>query len=115
MRWSSFAYSSDAQSNRPFKRVLQRSHLITLLPNKRILVAGGQNNTGVLASAELYDPASGKWTATGSMKTARYGAYVVDWLSNGQILVAGGQNNSGAVTSKELYDPSTGEWTLRTP
>ena len=49
------------------------------------------------------------------MKTARYGAYVVDWLSNGQILVAGGQNNSGAVTSKELYDPSTGEWTLRTP
>ena len=46
-------------------------HTATLLPNGKVLVAGGQNNSGYLTSAELYDPASGTWTATGSLNTAR--------------------------------------------
>ena len=47
-------------------------HTATLLPNGKVLVAGGNNYSGMLASAELYDPASGTWTATGSLATARY-------------------------------------------
>ena len=46
-------------------------HTATLLPNGKVLVAGGNNGSGILASAELYDPASGTWTATGSLNTAR--------------------------------------------
>src|SRR2546423_1454535 len=46
-------------------------HTTTLLLNGKALVAGGYNG-GSLGSAELYDPASGTWTATGSLSTARY-------------------------------------------
>ena len=47
-------------------------HTATLLPNGKVLVAGGSNGgLGALASAELYDPAKGTWTATGSLANAR--------------------------------------------
>ena len=47
-------------------------HTATLLPSGKVLVAGGQMMANsALSSAELYDPASGTWTATGSMGTAR--------------------------------------------
>ena len=44
----------------------------TLLENGEVLVTGGGDvNNNLLASAELYNPATGKWTLTGSMTTAR--------------------------------------------
>jgi hypothetical protein len=44
----------------------------TLLQNGKVLVAAGYNSIdGVLTTAELYDPASGAWTATGNLATAR--------------------------------------------
>src|SRR5512142_2455609 len=46
----------------------------TLLPNGEVLVAGGEDaNFNLLASAELYNPATGTFTPTGSMTTARVG------------------------------------------
>jgi len=42
------------------------------LPSGKVLVVGGFANTGrILGSVELYDPASGTWTATGSLKIPR--------------------------------------------
>jgi len=86
-------------------------HTATLLPSGKVLVAGGQNFThGVLASAELYDPASGTWSPTGSMTTARY-LHTATLLPSGKVLVAGGQNSTRVVVpSAELYDPASGTW-----
>jgi PKD domain/Kelch motif len=85
-------------------------HTATLLPNGEVLVAGGGNNTGALASAELYDPTTGNWTPTGSMNVGRAAA-TATLLSDGEVLVAGGQATGGQdLTSAEIYDPTTGTW-----
>ena len=62
-------------------------HTATLLPNGKVLVAGGIRS--LLTSAELYDPASGTWTFTGSLNTARE-QHTATLLPNGKVLVAGG-------------------------
>src|SRR5438552_629043 len=82
----------------------RNGHTATLLPNGKVLIAGGRNGNSGLASAELYDPASGTWTATGSLATAR-AFHTATLLPNGKVLVAGGGNNSA-----ELYDPASGPW-----
>ena len=58
-------------------------HTATLLPNGKVLVAGG-NGT----SAELYDPALGTWTPTGNLNTVRFG-HTATLLPNGKVLLAG--------------------------
>lgn len=73
-----------------------------LLQNGQVLVAGGDNSNGLLSSAELYNPANGQWTATGSMNTTFGG--VLTLLQNGRVLLTGADN--------ELYNPSTGLWTV---
>jgi N-acetylneuraminic acid mutarotase len=95
-------------------------HTATLLPNGKVLVAGGDHPVSTsngggsvsLDSAEIYDPSTGTWTATGSLVTARE-FHTATLLPNGQVLVAGGVNYPTLVTldSAELYDPSTGSWT----
>jgi len=89
-------------------------HTATLLANGQVLVMGGYGSLGAsygaLASAELYNPGTGTWTATGSLVTARY-SHTTTLLANGQALVAGGYCSSGLLGSAELYNPVTGTWT----
>jgi hypothetical protein len=101
-------------------------HTATLLPSGQVLVAGGCTNLGGscapaydgLASAELYDPATGRWTATGSMTMPRFnqGAAL---LPNRQVLIAGGANGTTtlgqALATAELYNPVTGRFTATVP
>jgi N-acetylneuraminic acid mutarotase len=88
-------------------------HTVTLLANGKVLaVGGGNSSSGVLSSAELYDPATGQWTPTGSLNIAREAASAV-LLPDGKVLVAGGQAGYyNDLTSAELYDPATGTWSM---
>jgi N-acetylneuraminic acid mutarotase len=66
----------------------------------------------VSASAELYDPARGAWTPTGSLNTERV-QHTATLLQNGRVLVAGGIDGSfNWLASAELYDLATGTWGL---
>lgn len=89
----------------------------TLLDDGRVLVEGGGSGTA-LASAEVYGPSTGAWTATASMMGRRVG-HSAALLADGTLLVAGGISGglggglqvSDILASAELFDPVAGSWT----
>ena len=69
-------------------------HTATLLPNGKVLIAGGRQSSDpasppTLSSAELYDPATGTFNATHDMTAARW-LPTATLLNTGQVLFAGG-------------------------
>jgi WD40 repeat protein len=94
----------------------RQAHTATLLPNGRVLVAGGADVGYFNSGAELFNPVAGTWTVTGSMGSTR-GIHTATLLPDGKVLAAGGNHNSLAAptivasSSTELYDPATGTWT----
>jgi len=85
-------------------------HTATLLPNGKVLIAGGVTSSDFpFGSAELYDPASGTFTATGRLTESRY-YHTATLLNDGRVLIVGG--SSGFVLARaEVYDPATGAFT----
>ena len=90
-------------------------HTATLLNNGMVLVVGGSgsnNSFSLLASAELYNPATNTWSPAGSLATGRY-MHTATSLNNGMVLVAGGvQVWSVPLASAELYNPATNTWSV---
>ncbi len=89
-------------------------HTASLLANGKVLVVGGisvlKPCCSTTATAELYDPATGQWSATGSLSAPRFNHIAVR-LANGKVLVAGGNRDfSTFLTTAEIYDPDTGTW-----
>ena len=90
------------------------NHAATLLANGKVLVSGGRSTSSsdlaVRTKADLYDPATGKWIATGAMLTGR-SQHTATLLPNGKVLAVGGSNPNGLEPkTPELYDPTTGLW-----
>jgi hypothetical protein len=85
------------------------SQAAVLLRDGRVLLAGGWDESGVTASALLYDPRTGRIAPTGSMRAAR-GAPAAVRLRDGRVLVVGGSRDGGVLRSAELYDPRTGRF-----
>lgn len=85
-------------------------HTATLLPNGRVLIAGGmRRNHDFYRSAELFDPETGKFQPTGEMSIGRVGHAAV-LLNSGKVLILGGWIGQGSTDSAELYDPVTGKF-----
>ena len=64
-------------------------HAATLLRNGKVLIAGGRAGAEALSAAELYDPATGTFSATGSLTAGRY-FHTATLLPSGKVLVVGG-------------------------
>lgn len=85
----------------------RHKHAATLLPNGKVLIVGGSDSAsdwrGRHASAELYDPGVGSFTATGSMKTARFKIPSgLALMPSGELLICGGGE------PVEIYSPASG-------
>lgn len=101
-------------------RWTHRGSPAVLLPTGQVLVAGGASSGGgteagglVIAEAELYDPATGAWSPTGSLRIPR-ALHSATLLQSGQVLVAGGMRRwlgtESGIEEAERYDPATGAW-----
>ncbi len=91
---------------------MRQLHTATLLPDGKVLIAGGGDLDVVLDSAELFDPATGSFSGTGSMTTPR-GGHEATLLNDGKVLITGGRGGRGlnVLSSAELYDPATRRFT----
>ena len=98
------------------------SHTATLLRDGRVLILGGFDedadfNDDSLSSAEIYDPGTGQFTATGNLVEPRVG-HQATVLPSGMVLVTGGLLNDppnsmvDRMATAELYDPATGTFAL---
>ena len=98
----------DARIGGPGNFPIQSAAVLT---DGQVLVAGG---TGATAAAELYNPATGRFTATGSMSNPR-GTSTATLLPTGNVLVAGGLTgliqNPQTTPTAMLYQPGTNTWT----
>jgi N-terminal glycosyl-hydrolase-114-associated domain/Galactose oxidase, central domain/Kelch motif len=106
--------------------VSRYGHTASLLPNGMVLIAGGCCATAsvpgysqpideALTSSELWNPATGTWTSTGTMVNM-HAFHTATMLTNGTVLVMGGISlelppGPEVVSGSELYNPATGTWT----
>jgi len=94
-------------------------HAACRLLDGRVLVVGGSTlalsrhtTGGPLANAEVYDPATGQFSPSGSMSAAR-DRPTASVLPDGRVIVIGGQGANGqSVTTAEIWDPSTGQFSI---
>jgi hypothetical protein len=90
--------------------VARACHTQTVLPNGKVLIAGGSARGGVnYSSAELFDPATGQFTRIANMSAERV-CHEAVLLADGRVLIAGGSGGDGG-KSAEIFDPAANTFT----
>ena len=90
----------------------RQRHTATLLPDGKVLIAGGEINGTVLDTAQIFDPAMNVRTFVHQLSTARAG-HTATLLPYGKVLLAGGyyaDPNQIYLSATELYDAPTDTW-----
>jgi hypothetical protein len=89
-------------------------HAAVLLSGGRVLIVGGIERNGVMQpSAEVFDPVTARFTATGKPQAQHGWGVTATLLQNGKVLVAGGSTGCDSpcyTASAELYDPAAGNF-----
>ncbi len=101
------AAPSTSSTSSPPMTMARGSATATLLPNGKVLIAGGfDGSTTTTNGTELYDPATNTLSAGPPLRHAR-GEATATLLPNGKVLVAGGNDGTNPLMSTELYDIAT--------
>ena len=80
----------------------------------KIIVVGGQNESGELSSCYFFDPAEASWSGCPDMFLPRKGAGSAVLLN--KLYVIGGTSEEGEITYSEMYDPESETWqVINTP
>jgi hypothetical protein len=118
------ATNSFQTSNTPLMGTHRYAHTATLLPNGKVLIAGGVDNSetgqfNILKSTELYDPVANTFTPGPNMNTARFNASAAVYGGN-KVLIIGGEVSAGTneftpTSSIEIYDCATNTFETSTP
>ncbi len=105
------AVSEDSGMLRAINGMMEKraGHTAAKLKDGRVLVAGGmgENESGS-SSAEVFDPRTGSFTATGPMSARRVG-HSSTLLADGTVLITGGYNGD-YLAATEIYDPKAGRF-----
>ncbi|MDE2314199.1 MAG: fibronectin type III domain-containing protein, partial [Elusimicrobia bacterium] len=83
----------------------------TLLQNGTVLLVGGVNSGGAIKTAEIYNPATGSFSATGSLPQPLY-HHSATLLPDGKVLIAGGDTGAGETSAAYLYNPGAGTFSV---
>lgn len=82
-------------------------HTATLLPNGKVLLAGGEGEVGPLNDAELFDPVALTLGGYGSELTSARARHTATSLADGKVLIVGGTKPLTAANSAEFCDPTS--------
>ncbi|HYO69758.1 MAG TPA: Ig-like domain-containing protein [Archangium sp.] len=82
----------------------------TVLADGRVLVAGGTGSSGLLSSAEIYDPATGVFSTAATLYDGVRTQHAAVRLNNGRVLVVGGRDAAAQKTQALSYNPADGFW-----
>src|SRR5512132_1764313 len=106
-----YAAFCQAQIGSTLLSIERRAHTATLLNDGKVLLAVGDNQNGMIGSAEVFDPATNTSSIGASLLTARTD-HSATKLADGRVLIIGGRGQNGLLTSTEIYNPMTASFSV---
>lgn len=117
------AYIQVQQDENPWQAVgslatPRANHTLTVLPDGRVLAAGGENASNTIFDTELYIPETRAWVPGLPMKQHR-SHHTATLLPNGNVLAAGGftglNHSTGTSSFAEIFYPDSNAWVPTSP
>ncbi len=87
-------------------QVARKGHTATRLQDGRILIVGGENQSGPVAEGELFDAAAGTFSLGPALQTPRT-EHIAILLPDGRVLIAGGRVDNQKLANTEIWDPNS--------